>query len=56
MITAVGLMPMFPQEAMRAFPLLNGILALIVGLSDVPSTAQEAARTTALPVEWIDPS
>ncbi|MBK9759225.1 MAG: hypothetical protein IPO90_04425 [Flavobacteriales bacterium] len=38
---------------MRAFPLLNGILALLTGLSAVPSTAQEAARTTALPVEWI---
>ncbi|MBK8498060.1 MAG: hypothetical protein IPL52_04405, partial [Flavobacteriales bacterium] len=38
---------------MRAFPLLNGILALITGLGAVPSTAQEAARTTALPVEWI---
>ena len=38
---------------MRASPLLNGLLALIAGLSDVPSTAQDTVRTTALPVEWI---
>ena len=52
MIPAIALIPKFPEEAMRASPLLNGLLALITGLSDVPSTAQEAARTTALPVEW----
>ncbi len=53
MIPAVVLMPKFPEVAMRTFPLLSGILALIAGLGVVPSSAQEAARTTALPVEWI---
>ncbi|MBK9075959.1 MAG: hypothetical protein IPL77_13465 [Flavobacteriales bacterium] len=38
---------------MRASPLLNGLLALITGLGAVPTTAQEAVRPTALPVEWI---
>lgn len=46
-------MPKFPEEAMRASPLLNGLLALITGLGAVPCTAQEAVPTTALPVEWI---
>jgi two-component sensor histidine kinase len=46
-------MPKFPEEAMRASPLLNGLLALVTGLGAVPCTAQEAVPTTALPVEWI---
>lgn len=53
MIPAAALMAKFPEEAMRAFPLLTGILALIAGLADVPSTAQQAVHTTTLPVEWI---
>ncbi len=53
MIPAGTRMPKFPAEAMRALPLLNGILAISTGLSAVPSTAQVAVRTTSLPVEWI---
>jgi signal transduction histidine kinase/ligand-binding sensor domain-containing protein len=46
-------MPKFPEEAMRASPLPNTLAALIMGLSVVPSAAQEAVRTSELPVEWI---
>lgn len=46
-------MPKFPEEAMRASPLQNALTALIMGLSVVPSAAQEAVRTSELPVEWI---
>ncbi len=46
-------MPKFPEEAMRAFSLLNGILALIMGVSVVTSTAQDGVHISELPVEWI---